>query len=118
MHVVIRGHIRVRGVSMLLPTSKSLQAAIGPTLMAFSAAAIVGSLAVLAPGVFGVAGGGAETKSKLVVDPVRAANEVPSIVRKGGACSLLEWPNYEHSCQFDVRPPAADMRPVRIIAVR
>jgi len=103
---------------MLLPTSKSLQAAIGPTLMAFSAAAIVGSLAVLAPGVFGVAEVRAETQSKLVVDPVRAANEAPSIVRKGGACSLLEWPNYEHSCQFDVRPPAADMRTVRIIAVR
>lgn len=101
---------------MLLP--KSLQAAIGPTLMAFSAAAIVGCLAVLAPGVFGVAEVRAETPSKLAVDPVRATDEIPSIVLKGGACSLLEWPNYEHGCQFDVRPLAAEMRTVRIIAVR
>jgi hypothetical protein len=116
MHVVIGGHIRPEGVPMLLP--KSLQAAIGPTLMAFSAAAIVGCLAVLAPGVFGVAEVRAETHSKLVIDPVRATNEIPLILVKGEACSLLEWPNYDRSCQFDVRPRAAEMRTVRIIAVR
>lgn len=99
-----------------LPMSKSLHAAIGPTLMAFSAAAIVGCLAVLAPGLFGVPQVRAETQR--VVDPVPSTNAVPSVVLKGGACSLLEWPNYEQSCQFDARPPAAETRTVRIIAVR
>jgi hypothetical protein len=33
----------------------------------------------------------------------------------GSACSALSWPNYEQSCQFDLRGPA---RIVRIIALR
>jgi hypothetical protein len=33
----------------------------------------------------------------------------------GSACSSFGWPNYEQSCQFDLRGPA---RTVRIIALR
>jgi hypothetical protein len=98
--------------------SRSLHTAIGPAIMAIVAAAIVGCLAVFAPGVFGVPEVRAEPQSRLVVDPVRSTNEGPSIPLKGGACSLLAWPNYELSCQFDVRQPVAGMRTVRIIAVR
>lgn len=37
---------------------------------------------------------------------------------KGTACSQLGWPNYEKSCQFDMRRPADEMQQVRIIALR
>jgi len=87
--------------------SRPFGAIIGPGIMA--AFAIVGCLAVLAPGAVGV----------MEVKPEPQANvERPSIRLTGGACSLLEWPNYEQSCQFDQRQPAGEMRTVRIIAVR
>jgi hypothetical protein len=37
------------------------------------------------------------------------ANQIP--------CTL-SWPNYEPSCQFDLRTPSGDTRTVRIIALR
>jgi hypothetical protein len=103
MHVVIRGHIRPEGFRM----SRSLDAIIGPALMATFA--MVGCLAVFAPGALGM--------TELKPEP-QAIAEGPSILLKGGACSLLEWPNYEQTCQFDQRQPAGEMRTVRIIAVR
>jgi hypothetical protein len=36
----------------------------------------------------------------------------------GAACSSQGWPNYEQSCQFDLRRPAHAARTVRIIAQR
>jgi hypothetical protein len=37
---------------------------------------------------------------------------------KGAACSQHGWPNYEQSCQFDLRRPANEARTVRLIALR
>ena len=87
--------------------SRSLDATIGPAIMAIFA--IVGCLAVFAPGALGV--------TELTPEPQSIA-EGPSTLPKGGACSLLEWPNYEQGCQFDVRQPAGEMRTIRIIAIR
>jgi hypothetical protein len=87
--------------------SRSLDPIIGPAIMA--AVAIVGCLAVFAPGVLGV--------TELKPEPQSIA-ERPSPLLTGGACSLLEWPNYEQSCQFDQRQSAGEMRTVRIIAIR
>jgi hypothetical protein len=88
--------------------SKSFHASIRPTIMAVLAATVVGCLAAFAPGVVGATG--------LKAGPP-SISERPSDL-KGEACSLLEWPNYEQSCQFDARQPAGEMRTVRIIAVR
>jgi hypothetical protein len=89
--------------------SRSLDALIGPAIM--TAFAIVGCVAVFAPGALGV------TELKSEPEPQSIA-EGPSPLPKGGACSLLEWPNYEQSCQFDQRQPAGEMHTVRIIAIR
>jgi hypothetical protein len=37
---------------------------------------------------------------------------------KGAACSQHGWPNYEQSCQFDLRRAANEARTVRVIALR
>jgi hypothetical protein len=37
---------------------------------------------------------------------------------RGSACSQQGWPNFEHSCQFDLRQPAGESRAVRVIALR
>jgi hypothetical protein len=86
--------------------SRPLDALIGPAIMATFA--IVSCLAVFAPGALGM--------TELTPEPPAIA-EGPLILLKGGACSLLEWPNYEQSCQFDQRRPARVMRTVRIIPV-
>jgi len=40
------------------------------------------------------------------------------VAAKGAACSAHAWPNFEPSCQFDLRKPAAEARPVRVLAFR
>ena len=57
--------------------------------------------------------------------PVTSALHVPHLKSdrlaapdKGAACSLLGWPHYERSCQFDLRTPAIEVPTVRIIALR
>jgi hypothetical protein len=89
--------------------SKSRHAIIGAAIMVVLAATVIGCLAALAPGALGVTEVKAEPQS---------ITEGPSTVFKGGACSLLAWPNYEQSCQFDARQLAGEVRTVRIIAVR
>lgn len=43
---------------------------------------------------------------------------LPALVT-GSACSSRSWPNYDHSCQFDLRKPTDEARAVvRIIALR
>jgi len=37
---------------------------------------------------------------------------------KGAACSRHGWPNFEPSCQFDLRKPASEARAVRVLALR
>jgi hypothetical protein len=34
---------------------------------------------------------------------------------KGAACSARSWPNYDQSCQFDLRTSADQVRPVRVL---
>jgi hypothetical protein len=34
------------------------------------------------------------------------------------SCSLQSWPNYEQSCQFDLREPSNERRSVRVIVLR
>ena len=35
----------------------------------------------------------------------------------GAACSLHSWPNYDQSCQFDLRRAAGDIRSVRVVGL-
>jgi hypothetical protein len=37
---------------------------------------------------------------------------------KGAACSKHGWPNFEQSCQFDLRKPANEALTVRVLALR
>ena len=37
---------------------------------------------------------------------------------RGTVCSQRGWPNFEQSCQFDLRRPANAARTVRVIALR
>jgi hypothetical protein len=37
---------------------------------------------------------------------------------KGAACSLHGWPDFERSCQFDLRRAANEAQTVRVIALR
>jgi hypothetical protein len=34
---------------------------------------------------------------------------------KGAACSARSWPNYDQTCQFDLRTSADHVRPVRVL---
>ncbi len=45
------------------------------------------------------------------------ADRLPEIAR-GNACSSRGWPNYEQNCLFDLRTPAKEARPIRIIVLR
>jgi hypothetical protein len=37
---------------------------------------------------------------------------------KGTACSQRGWPDFERSCQFDLRQPAEEVRTVRVLDLR
>ena len=37
---------------------------------------------------------------------------------RGNLCSAHGWPNFEPSCQFDLREPAGEARAVRVIALQ
>ncbi|HEY1541634.1 MAG TPA: hypothetical protein VGG01_04430 [Xanthobacteraceae bacterium] len=86
---------------------RSFDTRIGSAIMATFA--IVGGLAVLAPGAPAMTKWKAQTQSTA---------EAPATLPKGEPCSVLEWPNYEQSCQFDKRQRAGEIHAVRIIAVR
>jgi hypothetical protein len=86
-------------------------------MIAIGAAGIAACLAGFAPGDLGAPKANAAPTAELAVNPV-PTNEAPPILLTGGACSMLEWPHYEQSCQFDMRPRPAELRTVRIIAVR
>ena len=44
------------------------------------------------------------------------ADRLPLLV-PGAACSLHSWPNYDQSCQFDLRRSAGDVRSVRVVGL-
>jgi hypothetical protein len=82
---------------------------------AIAAATLVGGLTVLLSGVPAVK---AEPQIKAAASQARAKGERLPVVAKGAACSELGWPNYEATCQFDLRRPAGEFRAVRVIALR
>jgi hypothetical protein len=83
---------------------------------ALVAATFIASLTVFLSGVLEVR---AEPQAKVtVVRQAYAKGDRLPVLGKGAACSSLGWPHYEPSCKFDMRRPADDMRPVRIIALR
>ena len=65
----------------------------------------------------GVPAAKAEAEKVAVQQAPAEDNRLPVFV-KGAACSALGWPNYEPSCQFDMRRPGDEMRTVRIVALR
>jgi hypothetical protein len=86
-------------------TSQSITAVIAAGLVA-SFVALVTSAAPVAKAE-PLIGGETQVEAKAVVETV---NERP--------CSLQSWPNYEQSCQFDLREPSDERRIVRIIVLR
>jgi hypothetical protein len=50
-----------------------------------------------------------------VVEPVLAKGDRFRPLMKGAACSARSRPNYEQTCQFDLRTSADHVRPVRVL---
>ena len=50
-----------------------------------------------------------------VVEHVLAKGDRLRPLVKGAACSTRSWPNYEQTCQFDMRTSADHVRPVRVL---
>lgn len=50
-----------------------------------------------------------------VVEHVLAKGDRLRPLVKGAACSARSWPNYEQTCQFDLRTSADHVRPVRVL---
>jgi hypothetical protein len=97
---------------------KSISAPFATTIVSIGAitiATMAGCVAVFSSGV------PAATAAAQI--PVATYQSPPSsdrvaVLVKGTACSSLGWPNYEEGCQFDMRRPAEETRPVRVIALR
>ena len=53
----------------------------------------------------------------VMLPALAVVDRLPAIER-GDACSSRGWPNYEQSCLFDLRTPAKEARPIRIIVLR
>jgi hypothetical protein len=83
---------------------------------ALLAATLVTGLAMFLTSVVPEAKAESQANGK-VHQPHAKADPLPALVT-GAACSRSGWPNYEQSCQFDVRRPANEARTVRIIALR
>jgi hypothetical protein len=85
-----------------------------PIISIVAAAALAGVVALLttvAPGPAASAGAYALPQSTPKTDRLPLA-------RKGTACSARAWPDFEQTCQFDLRKPADDVQKVRVIALR
>jgi hypothetical protein len=97
--------IRERGFQMSkLISTQSVTAAV--------LAALVGTLAaVLTPAVPEAAPQARDAGQRSHLDK---GDRLPMLVR-GRACSSNAWPNYDRSCQFDLRRSADDVRAVRIV---
>jgi len=89
-------------------------------ITAVAAAALVAGLAVSVPSVAPEAK--AESPAKIVLQPDANATDGKSaglpVQVKGPACSEQSWPNYDPSCQFDLRRPDGAPRTVRVIVLR
>jgi hypothetical protein len=60
---------------------------------------------------------GATAPSHLKADRLPLPLPLPLPVT-GAACSSHSWPNYDQSCQFDLRRPAGEVRTVRVVALK
>lgn len=82
---------------------------------AIAVATLVGGATVLLSDVPAVK---AEPQIKPAAPQALAKGDPLRVVPKGTACSELGWPNFEASCQFDLRRPAGEFRAIRVIALR
>ena len=81
------------------------------TIIAVAAAAAVAGVAVvMMPGA-----PQAQTVAQVPVSHSKA-DRLP-LLAPGAACSLHSWPNYDQSCQFDLRRSAGDVRTVRVVGL-
>lgn len=76
-------------------------------IIKMAAAALVSGLIV-----FVTAGGPAANDADASAKAARL-----TVAVKGSACSLQGWPNFERSCQFDLRKPENEARKVRVLAL-
>jgi hypothetical protein len=79
-------------------------------------ATFLGGLAVFL--ISGVLDARAQPVIKVAFAQTQSKGDRLPVLQKGAACSSRAWPNYEPSCQFDLRRPWAYMPTVRIIALR
>ena len=82
---------------------------------AIAAATLAGGLTVLLSGVPAVR---AEPQIATAATQALTKSDPLLVVAKGTACSALGWPHFEATCQFDLRRPAGEKRPVRVIGLR
>ena len=82
------------------------------TIIAATAAAAVAGVAVfMMPGA-----PQAQTVAQVLPASHSKGDRLPLLV-PGAACSLHSWPNYDQSCQFDLRRSAGDVRTVRVVGL-
>jgi hypothetical protein len=98
--------MRIRGIQM--------NSAFKPIIKIAVAAAIAGVVVfatTLAPRANSLVGMGAQPQTSIKGDRLMLA-------LKGAACSTHGWPDFERSCQFDLRTSANEGQKVRIISLR
>ena len=57
----------------------------------------------------------AETLAASALIPVPAKSDRLPAAMKGSACSSQSWPNYDQTCQFDLRQAGGDVVKVRVL---
>ncbi len=85
------------------------------TIVRIGAAALVAGLIVFVTS--GAPKANAPDVERAPPQSIAKANRLAVAVR-GAACSQRAWPNFEQSCQYDLRQPASEARAVRVIALR
>jgi hypothetical protein len=91
-----------------LTTTKSVTFAAAATIVA--SMAIFMTVALVAPQAKAL-----PQVTSAVVEHVLAKGDRLRPLVKGAACSARSWPNYEQTCQFDLRTSADHVRPVRVL---
>jgi hypothetical protein len=100
------GECSSRGIAMSkLITTKSVTVA--------AAAAIAAGMAIFMTVAFQAKAPTQVTSA--VVERILAKGAQLRPLVKGAACSARSWPNYEQTCQFDLRTSADHVRPVRVL---
>jgi hypothetical protein len=82
-----------------------------------AAAAVAAAAVVMMPGAPQAEQVQARTQvEQALPQPHPKGDRLPLLVT-GAACSSHSWPNYEQSCQFDLRRSAGDVRSVRVVGL-